>query len=55
MGAVAVGMMVPERDARRAAVLMSSAAVLGRHLEFGRAIEIVHLIDEEDDEEVPTS
>jgi hypothetical protein len=44
--------MVPQREAR-AHLLMITAAGQGRSLDYGRALEIAQLIDEEDDAEVP--
>lgn len=51
---VATTASVTEAERMVATRLIVSAAGLGRNLEFKRAVEIARLLDEEDDEEIPT-
>lgn len=55
MSGLVVAVPATERERAMARCLIASATGLGRVLDFQRAVEIARLLDEEDDEEVPSS
>lgn len=55
MTGLVVAVPATERERARANNLIVSATGLGWVLDFQRAVEIAQLLDEEEDEEVPTS